>query len=59
MAKKKRAVRPPWPKPKPVEEATPEEMAFALLNTPPKRDDEWKYLKQEEREPEKSRIERS
>lgn len=45
MAKKKRDLRIPWPKPKPIEEATPEEMAFALLNTPPKRDDEWRYLK--------------
>ncbi len=46
MAKKKR-VRAPWPKPKPIEQATPEEMDFALLNTPPKRDDEWQYLKRE------------
>lgn len=50
MAKKKRDLRIPWPKPKPIEEATPEEMAFALLSTPPKRDDEWKYLKQGKRD---------
>lgn len=47
MPKKKRDLRIPWPKPKPIEEATPEEMAFALLNTPPKREDEWEYLKDE------------
>ncbi|MCY4617817.1 MAG: hypothetical protein OXD50_04590 [Chloroflexi bacterium] len=51
MAKKKRDLRIPWPKPKPIEKATPEEMAFALLNTHPKRDDEWKYSKAGEREP--------
>lgn len=48
MANKKRDLRIPWPKPKPIEEASPEEMAFALLNTPPKRDEDWKYLKREQ-----------
>lgn len=48
MAKKKRRGRAPWPKPKPIKEAVPEEMAFALLNTPSKRDDEWQYVKTEQ-----------
>lgn len=41
----KKAVRLPWAKPKPIEEATPEQLAFSLLNTPPKRDEGWKHLK--------------
>lgn len=27
-----------------MEGATPEKLAFAVLNTKPKRDDEWKYM---------------
>lgn len=32
--------------PPPIPDATPEEVMRALVNTPPKKRDEWDYLKQ-------------
>lgn len=49
MAKKeqKRRGRPPKPMPEPIPD-TWENVAKALLDTPPKKRDEWEYLKEEE-----------
>ncbi len=43
MPKRKRG-RPPKPMPDLIPD-TPENVALALLTTPPKREDEWKYLR--------------
>ena len=40
-----RPVEKPMPEPIPD---TPENIAWALVNTPPKREDEWEYLKEGE-----------
>ena len=48
MSKKDSGRRPPRRLPKPTE-VDPEDVAFALLNTPPKREDEWRYLKEGKR----------
>ena len=32
--------------PQPITDATPEEVMRALVNSPPKKRDEWEYLKQ-------------
>ena len=40
---KRKVGRPPKPLPEPIPD-TPENVARALLTTPPKRHDEWKYL---------------
>lgn len=42
--------------PEPID-ADPEDVAFALLNTPPKREDEWKYLRRDKRKPAEVREE--
>ena len=42
--------RPPKPMPEPIPD-TPENVARALLSTPPKKRDEWDYLKQSEGRP--------
>ena len=47
MTKKRKPGRPPKPLPEPIPD-TPENVARALLTTPPKRDDEWKYLRKSE-----------
>ncbi len=39
--------RPEKPLPNPIPD-TPENVMRAILNTPPKRDDEWDYLKKRE-----------
>ena len=44
VTKKRKPGRPPKPLPEPIPD-TPENVARALLTTPPKRDDEWKYLR--------------
>ena len=45
MPRKKRPRgRPPLPMPERIPD-TPENVAKAVLNTPPKREDEWQYLK--------------
>lgn len=35
--------QPPKPMPEPIDD-TPENTALAIVSTPPKRDDEWRYL---------------
>ena len=42
---KKQAGRPPKPMLEPINDS-PENVALAILNTPPKRADEWKFLKE-------------
>ena len=37
--------RPPMPLPTGTIDATPEEIAFKVMNTPPKREGEWEYQK--------------
>lgn len=41
---KRKAGRPPNPMPEQIPD-TPENVAKAVLNTPPKKKDEWEYLK--------------
>ena len=43
---KKKVVKPAKPQPEKIN-ATPEEMVRVLLNTPPKRADEWDFMKEE------------
>ena len=38
--------RPSRPMPEPIPD-TPENVAFALMNTPPKKQDEWDYMKRQ------------
>lgn len=40
-----KAGRPPKPMPEPIDGA-PENVAWTILNTPPKRGDQWKFLKE-------------
>ena len=54
MAKPEKTKRPRGrpvekPMPEPIPD-TPENIMRAILNTPPKRDDEWDYLKQDKSE---------
>ena len=44
MAESKPGRPPKYPMPEPIDDA-PEAVARAILNTPPKREDEWEYLK--------------
>ncbi len=50
MAEQKRIGWPPRKIPEPIDD-TPENIACALVNTPPKRESEWKYLKAAKRKP--------
>ena len=43
---KRRRGRPARPMPEQIPD-TPENVAFALMNTPPKKQDEWDYLKEQ------------
>lgn len=43
---KKPVGRPPRPLPPPIDDS-PENIARAILNTPPKKPDEWRYLQDE------------
>ena len=47
MTRKRKPGRPPKLLPEPIPD-TPANVARALLTTPPKRDDEWKYLRKPE-----------
>ena len=48
MAKRPTPGRPPKPLPEPIPD-TPENVARALLTTPPKAEHEWKYLRKSKR----------
>ena len=45
MSEKKRRGRPPKPMPELIPD-TPENVARAILSTPPKKADEWEYLRE-------------
>ena len=44
MPKKRKRGRPPKPMPEQIPD-TPENVALALMTSPPRRPDEWEYLK--------------
>lgn len=50
MADQTRIGRPPRKMPELIDD-TPENIARALVNTPPKRESDWKYLKASKRKP--------
>ena len=50
---KRKVGRPPKPMPELIPD-TPENIARAILNTPPKKSEEWRYLQDETGEPEES-----
>jgi len=47
---KKKTGRPPKPMPEPIPD-TPENITRAFVNTPPKKEGDWDYLKEESLEP--------
>ena len=47
---KKPSGRPPKPMPEPIDD-TPENVARAILGTPPKRREDWRFIREQEGEP--------
>ena len=53
--KRKRRGRPPKYTMPPMIDATPEEVARAVLNTPPRKPDEWRFMQEFKRQQEAER----
>lgn len=60
MARKKKRSRgrPARPMPEPIND-TPENIAWAILNTPPKKADEWRYMQEYRRKLDETTSEES
>ena len=49
MTEQRKPGRPPKPMPEPIPD-TPENIARAILNTPPKRRENWRFIREDEDE---------